>query len=134
MPGFDSFYLQLATVLLQEGAAGQGSGATSPPGAADATTGSLFDLLPLFIILYFIVYFMMIRPQRKQQNQHQEMLASLKKNDSVRTAGGIYGKVVSVETDRDLVVLKVDESNNVRLRVARSSIADVIGDKEKTPA
>lgn len=134
MPGFDSFYLQLATVLLQEGAAGQGSGATSPPGAADATPGSLFDLLPLFIILYFIVYFMMIRPQRKQQNQHQEMLSSLKKNDSVRTAGGIYGKVVSVETDRDLVVLKVDESNNVRLRVARSSIADVIGDKEKTPA
>ena len=134
MPGFDSFYLRLATVLLQDGALGQGSGADSSSGAADSSSGGLFELLPLFIGLYFIVYFMMIRPQRKQQNQHKEMLSSLKKNDSVRTSGGIYGRVVSVETDRDLVVLKVDESNNVRLRVARSSIADVIGEKEKAPA
>ena len=116
------------SLLLQDGV---GEGAGDQSGAGTGAGGGILSLLPLFVILWFIVYVMMIRPQRKQQNQ---MLSSLKKNDLVRTSGGIYGKVVSVEPDRDLVVLKVDESNNVRLKVARSAIADVIDEKEKAPA
>ncbi|HIA28286.1 MAG TPA: preprotein translocase subunit YajC [Planctomycetes bacterium] len=119
------------SLLLQDGV---GEGAGDQSGAGTGAGGGILSLLPLFVILWFIVYVMMIRPQRKQQNQHQQMLSSLKKNDLVRTSGGIYGKVVSVEPDRDLVVLKVDESNNVRLKVARSAIADVIDEKEKAPA
>ena len=91
-------------------------------------------MLPLFAGLAVVFYFLLIRPQRKQAREFEQMLKGLKKNDSVRTTGGIFGKVVSV--DNDQVILKVDENQNVRLRVLRSSIATVLDrDEEKqTPA
>jgi len=66
--------------------------------------------------------------------QKNQILKELKKNDTVRTSGGIFGKVVSIEPDQDLVVLEVDENRNVRLRVLRSSIAAVIGREKKDEA
>lgn len=104
-------------------------------GEATAPVGDgfgLIQLLPLFVMLYLVMYFIMIRPQRKQQKQHEAMLASLKKNDEVRTSGGIFGKVVTVDKDRDQVTLKVDEQNNVRLRVARSAVVAVLDRKAET--
>jgi len=91
-------------------------------------------MLPLFVLIYIVFYFLLIRPQRKQQKQHEALLKELKKNDTVRTSGGIFGKVVSIEPDQDLVVLEVDENRNVRLRVLRSSIAAVIGREKKDEA
>ena len=55
----------------------------------------------------------------------------LKKNDSVRTSSGIYGKVVSVDSEHDTVTLKIDEQNNTRLRVTRSSIEAIMSDDKK---
>ena len=88
-------------------------------------------MLPLFVFLYAIFYLLVIRPQRKQQKQHQDLLSNLRKNDTVRTSGGIFGKVVSIEPDKDQVVLKVDDNHNVRLRVLRSSIVAVLDREEK---
>lgn len=90
-------------------------------------------MIPLFVILYGVAYFMMIRPQKKQQREHEALLNDLKKNDDVRTSGGIFGKVVSVDKDRDMVTMKIDEQNNVRMRVARASIVAVL-DKKKDSA
>jgi preprotein translocase YajC subunit len=58
------------------------------------------------------------------------MLAAIKKNDSVRTVGGIIGSVVEVKPD--VVVLKVDENSNTKITVARSKIEAVM--KESTTA
>ena len=97
----------------------------APPG------GGFTQIIMLFVLIYFVVYFMMIRPQRKEQSRHQQLLAGLKKNDQVRTSAGILGKVVTVETEKDQVVLKIDEQNNVRMRVVRSSIVAIQSDSKK---
>ena len=79
---------------------------------------------PMLLILGGIMYFMMIRPQRKEEKVRKEMLSQLKKNDHVLTSGGLYGVVASA-TDED-VVLKVDESKDIRVKVTRASIAKVL--------
>jgi preprotein translocase subunit YajC len=74
----------------------------------------------IFIAVIFVVMFFMFREPRRRQKQHQKMVQSLKKNDRVRTIGGIIGTVVDIKDDE--IVLKVDEANNTKIRVAPSAI------------
>jgi len=73
--------------------------------------------LPI-ILIFVIMWFFMIRPQRKQQKALEEMRNALKKGDKVVTAGGIHGVVADIE-DRTILI-KVD--GDVKLRVDRSSL------------
>ena len=68
-----------------------------------------------------VFYFLLIRPQKKAQDDHKKMLAALKKNDEVITAGGIHGTIANVKDAS--VTLKVDD--NVKIEVQKSSIASV---------
>jgi preprotein translocase subunit YajC len=67
-----------------------------------------------------VMYLLLFRGPRKKQQQHKQMVQSLKKNDRVRTIGGIMGTVVDVKDDE--ITLKVDESNNTKIKVASSAI------------
>ncbi len=58
---------------------------------------SLISLLPMIVIIFGIFYFMVIRPQQKQQAKLQEMITGLKINDEVVTNGGIIGKIKEVK-------------------------------------
>jgi preprotein translocase subunit YajC len=78
--------------------------------------------LIILILIFGLMYFLMIRPQRQQQRAHQEMLNNLKVGDEVITAGGIYGDVVGVEPDR--VSLEIAE--DVEIEVARRAIASIV--------
>jgi preprotein translocase subunit YajC len=78
--------------------------------------------LIILILIFGLMYFLMIRPQRQQQRTHQEMLNNLKVGDEVITAGGIYGDVVGVEPDR--VSLEIAE--DVEIEVARRAIASIV--------
>jgi len=80
---------------------------------------SLFRFLP-FILIFVVIYMFMLRGPRKQQQKHKEMVQSLSKNDRVRTIGGIFGTVVDVREDE--VTLKIDESNNTKIKVTTSAI------------
>ena len=80
------------------------------------TWGSLIIVLVLVI---GITYFIMIRPLRQREKQHDLLVHDLQKGDMVITAGGVYGQVESI--DEDSVVLKVESGTNIR--VARSSVA-----------
>jgi preprotein translocase subunit YajC len=82
--------------------------------------GSGFFLI--LILIFALMYFVMIRPQRQQQRRHQEMLNNLKVGDEVITAGGIYGDVVGVEPDR--VSLEIAE--DVEIEVARRAISSIV--------
>jgi preprotein translocase subunit YajC len=86
--------------------------------------GSGFFLI--LIAMFAIMYFLLIRPQRQQQKRHAQLVASLKVGDEVITAGGIYGEVTQLDTER--VLLEVDE--DVRIAVARRSIASVVPPEE----
>jgi len=89
--------------------------------AAGGEPGQDMGIVPMivFVVLLFaMVYFLMIRPQRRRQKEHEELMADLKKGDRVITAGGIYGQIES--TAEDSVVLKVE--SGATIRVARNSI------------
>ena len=76
-----------------------------------------------------LIYFLLLRPQRKKEKARLEMLQNLKKNDRVITSGGIYGIVTSV--GKDEITLKIDETNNTRVRFAIYAITGVIRPGEK---
>ena len=104
-------------------------------GGNGSAGGGLLEMLPLFIIIGMLFYFLILRPEQKRRRKHGEMLSSLKKNDRILTSSGIYGTVVNVHQDGGDVTIKVDESLNVKMRVIRSSIGQVLSDgnsKENT--
>jgi preprotein translocase subunit YajC len=105
-----------------KGGANQGAG-------PDASANLLFSLAP-FVAIGLLFYFMLIRPQRKEQSRRQDMLGNVKKNDRVVTIGGIYGVVMNVHREADEVSLKVDETTNTKLRITLSSIARVISGEQ----
>ncbi len=82
-------------------------------------------LLMQFVAIGFIFYFLLIRPQRKEQQRHRKMIEELKKGDEVITAGGIIGTVVHTQDDR--ITIKTGE--NTRVVVQRARIAQVLSDK-----
>ncbi|MHC4113904.1 MAG: preprotein translocase subunit YajC [Planctomycetota bacterium] len=81
---------------------------------------STFQPLILFGVMLIVMYFLLFRGPQKKQKQHKQMVNNLKKNDKVRTIGGIIGTIVDIKGDE--VTLKVDESNNTKIKVASSAI------------
>jgi preprotein translocase subunit YajC len=83
-----------------------------------AAGGSQMGFWLMIILLFGVMYFFMIRPQRKQQKELEAFRSSLKKGDKVVTTGGIFG-VVDEVTDKT-VLIKVD--GDVKLRMDKNSI------------
>jgi preprotein translocase subunit YajC len=81
----------------------------------------LVQLLP-FIMILGIMYFLIIRPQQKKLKDHRDMIAAIKRGDTVVTAGGIVGKVTKVVGDTELLV---ELAEGVRVRVVRGTISEV---------
>jgi len=91
--------------------------------AASSSGGpsTLVSLFPL-VLIFVIFYFLLVRPQQKKSKDHRNMLAQLKKNDEVLTAGGMYGKVIAL-TD---TVVTLEVAPNTKVRVNRPQISQVI--------
>lgn len=93
--------------------------------AAPAQGGFQASSLIFFAALFGIMYFLMIRPQQKRQKEMQKMLDSLQVNDKVLTSSGIYGRVVSIKPDKDVVVVEIDDTNKIRVDFQRSAIVSI---------
>ena len=78
------------------------------------------SMVPI-ILMFLVFYFILLRPQRKQQTQHEAMVQNLNKNDEVVTVGGLHGTVVGLKEKS--VILRIAE--NVKVEVDRSAIAKV---------
>ena len=91
-------------------------------------------ILPI-IVIGALLYFMMLRPEKVQRDKLKTQQASLKKNDRVLIAGGIYGIVVDAPKGGERIKVRVDENNNTTIRVMRSSVLQLLDDdaKETTP-
>ncbi|MCE2926885.1 MAG: preprotein translocase subunit YajC [Rickettsiales bacterium] len=85
----------------------------------------MMDNLLILGMLFFIFYFILIRPQQRKLKTHQKMLKELAKGNKVLTAGGVIGVINKFEGD-DIVHLEV--AQGVKLRIARSAITDVVND------
>jgi preprotein translocase subunit YajC len=83
------------------------------------------SLLPL-ILIFVVFYFLLIRPQQKKMKAHRDMVGALKRGDKVLTSGGIIGTIVKVE-DHELLV---EIAKDVRVRVARGMISDLVAKPE----
>ena len=90
-------------------------------GGQPAQGGEMFQIVFL-IGLFVLFYFIAIRPQRKRQKEHAEMVSGLNKGDEVITSSGILGKITRLEDN--FVVLQV--ADNVELKFQRSYIGAVL--------
>ena len=77
-----------------------------------------------------VFYFLMIRPQMRQQKAQREKLGALKKGDTVVTAGGLIGKVIKLDDK----VVDLELAPNVKVRAVRTTIGDVLAPGANAPA
>ena len=98
------------------------------PAYAQAAGGApagfdFISLMPL-VLIFVVFYFLLIRPQQKKMKTHRDMIGAVKRGDRVLTGGGILGTVIKVEDSDD--VLLVEIAKDIRVRVARGTISDVL--------
>lgn len=121
-----AFFVDLWNLLQPEGGGGGGGGAASGGGGAgggglggcggaNASTINFVMIGAMFVAFYFLL----IRPQRKKQQEHESFLKSLKKGDRVVTNSGLYGTIVAL-ADKDLTI---EIAPRVNVKLLRSSIA-----------
>lgn len=81
------------------------------------------------VAIFAIFYWLLIRPQRKEQQRHREMIQALRKGDEVVTVGGVIGSIVHLAEDR----ITIKTGDNTRIVVERSKVARM-GDDEFEPS
>lgn len=100
------------------------------PAYAQAAGGAggnvIAQFLPL-VLIFAIMYFLLIRPQQKKAKDHQAMVQAVRRGDQVVTAGGLVGKVSKV---RDETEVEVEIAEGVKVRVIKSTLANVISKTE----
>jgi preprotein translocase subunit YajC len=94
------------------------------PAYAQSMTGGtdIVSMLLPFVLIFIIMYFLILRPQRQQAKRREEMLKAIRRGDTVITNGGIVGKVTKVVDDNE-VELQIAEG--VKVRAIRSLITEV---------
>ena len=97
---------------------------------------SAAPMWPMFLLIFVVFYFFLIRPQQKKQKEAKNMLGSLEKGSRIITIGGIVGTIVSIKEkkgnpgDDDIVVIKTGDAT--KLEMIRSSIGRVLEKEETT--
>ena len=90
--------------------------------ADEAPQGNIFQSMLPMVLIFVLFYFMLIRPQRRQQKEHQMKLAALKTGDEVIACGGLHGLVTNVA--ERTVTLKI--ADNVKVKVEKQSVAVIL--------
>lgn len=81
----------------------------------------LMSILP-FLLIFVIMYFLIIRPQRTQMKKREEMLKNVRRGDQVVTGGGVLAKITKVIDDGEV---EAEIADGIKVRIVRSMIADV---------
>lgn len=107
--------------------------AAAPAAAAPAAGGGGGDLLSALILplgMIVIFYFLLIRPQNNRMKKHREMLAQMKKGDTVITQGGVIGRVFKLDDNE----VTIDTGEGGKLRIVRNMIVEVKNPSGPAPA
>jgi len=91
--------------------------------SGSATTMTSIISVGYIVVFFAIIYFAMIRPQKKEQQKMSAMLASLELGDTVMTSGGFYGTVIDISDD--MVIVEFGNNKNCRIPMNKTSIAQV---------
>lgn len=92
--------------------------------------GGLSSLLMPLAMIGVLFFFMIIRPQQREQRNREALLKALKKNDRVLTNGGLFGTVTNVRPDSNEVTLRIDDKNDVKILMQLSAVARVLTSDE----
>ncbi len=93
---------------------------------AEGGGGGAMVLLVQLALIFLIFYWLLIRPQKKERERHQEMIQALRKGDEIVTAGGIVGTIVHADQDR----LTLRTGENTRIVIERSKVGRKLGEPE----
>jgi preprotein translocase subunit YajC len=93
----------------------------APNGGAQGGTSSLLSFLPL-ILIFAVFWFMIIRPQKKQQDQKKAMIDALKRGDQIVTSGGLFATVKDVKQDRVVATI----ADGIKVEISKGSINGVV--------
>ena len=74
----------------------------------------------IYAVLLLLMFFVLFRGPQKQKQERKKLVQSLQKNDRIQTIGGIYGTIMDIKGDE--ITLKIDESNNTKIKIASSAI------------
>jgi preprotein translocase subunit YajC len=110
--------LLIAVLIIFNGCLTTTAPTSTAGGETETSFWSQWGMIIFLVAIFAVFYFVMIRPQRRRQKEHQEMMQNLQKGDRVITAGGIYGTIDSLREDS--VIIKVEGGGT--LRVARGSV------------
>ncbi|MDR4508221.1 MAG: preprotein translocase subunit YajC [Candidatus Brocadiaceae bacterium] len=86
--------------------------------------GGMMSLLLPFILMFVVMYFLILRPQKRKEKERKALLSKVRKKDRVVTAGGLHGVITSVRENE--VILMIDEAKDIKVKVDRNSIATVL--------
>lgn len=92
--------------------------------------GAFMRLLFPILAIVFLFYLLILRPQKRQEQERKRMLSALNKGDKVVTIGGIYGTIVDIDENTDIITLEV--AKNVRIDFTRSAVSQVIKSKKQS--
>ncbi|QZD93171.1 preprotein translocase subunit YajC [Qipengyuania xiapuensis] len=98
-------------------------------GTAAAQPPIWLQILP-WVAIFAVFWFLMIRPQLRQQKAHQEKVAGLQRGDEVVTAGGLVGKITKVEEQ----FVELELAKGMKVRAVKNTIGDVLNAKSAKPA
>lgn len=88
-------------------------------GGGDALSGFLIPMLLMFVIFYFLL----IRPQQQRAKEHREMVAHVRRGDTVVTSGGMIGRVTKAAENSDEIEVQLADS--LKVRILRSTLMDI---------
>lgn len=107
--------LLLSTVLLSSVAFAQTAAGTSAP--TPPSFGEVLNrMVPMFVVVFFIFYFLVMKPQQAKLKSQQKLLNELKRGDQVTTSSGIIGRVAAVE--KGYILLEVAPNTRIRVETA----------------
>ncbi len=91
-----------------------------------AGAGSMVSMLLPFVLIVVVMYFVAIRPQKKQEKLKKEMLSQLIVGDQIATIGGIHGKIVSIKGDMLIIETGAGSQNEKStVKIARWAVGEV---------
>jgi preprotein translocase subunit YajC len=104
----------------------EGESVTTVPSDSNSAGAKTHEQNPLgswiwiYAVLLILMFFVLFRGPQKQKQERKKLVQSLQKNDRVQTIGGIYGTIIDIKGDE--ITLKIDESNNTKIKIASSAI------------
>ena len=87
----------------------------------------MMQFLPLMVIMFAVMYFLIIRPQKQKEKKRQAMISNVRKQDRIVTAGGVHGVVVSAKENE--VIVRIDDAKDVKIKVDKSALTSVSAPK-----